>query len=121
MIELKVNPDNPRFITKEDFEKVKNSVKTFTKMLELRPIAYDENKVIWGGNQRYVALEMLVNEGLVEAKDEYFKEMVGYTLDEKKQFAIKDNVLQGQHDWDILMGNKLWADAPLGEWGQLLL
>lgn len=117
MIKLTVNPDNPRTIDKKDFEKLKKSVQSFTKMLEIRPIAYDENKVIWGGNQRYVALEMLVNEGLVEAKDEYFKEMVGYTLEEKKEFAIRDNVEFGRHDWDILMGNETWADAPLDEWG----
>lgn len=117
MIKLTVNPDNPRTIDKKDFEKLKKSVQSFTKMLEIRPIAYDENKVIWGGNQRYVALEMLVNEGLVEPKDEYFKEMVGYTLDEKKEFAIRDNVEFGKHDWDILMGSEAWADAPLDEWG----
>lgn len=117
MIKLTVNPDNPRTIDKKDFEKLKKSVQSFTKMLEIRPIAYDENKVIWGGNQRYVALEMLVNEGLIEPKDEYFKEMVGYTLDEKKEFAIRDNIEYGKHDWDILMGSDTWADAPLDEWG----
>lgn len=117
MIKLTVNPDNPRTIDKKDFEKLKKSVQSFTKMLEVRPIAYDENKVIWGGNQRYVALEMLVNEGLIEPKDEYFKEMVGYTLEEKKEFAIRDNVEFGKHDWDVLMGNETWADAPLDEWG----
>lgn len=117
MIKLTVNPDNPRTIDKKDFEKLKKSVQSFTKMLEVRPIAYDENKVIWGGNMRYAALEALVNEGLVEAKDEYFKELKDYTLEEKKEFAIRDNVEFGKHDWDVLMGNETWADAPLDEWG----
>jgi len=111
MIDLKLNPNNPRIIKKDQFDKLKKSIGSFTKMLEIRPIAYDENGVIWGGNMRYQALESLG----IEMKPEYFKELKGFTLEEKREFAIKDNVELGENDDDILANE--WSDLPLEEWG----
>jgi len=108
---LKVNPSNPRQIKEKDFEKLKKSVGSFTKMLEVRPIAYDDDGVIWGGNMRYEALKALD----IELKPEYFKELKGYTLEEKKEFAIRDNVEFGEWDDDVLANE--WGDLPLDEWG----
>lgn len=108
---LKLNPSNPRLIEEKDFEKLKNSIGSFTKMLEVRPIAYDEDRVIWGGNMRYRALQALG----IEMKPEYFKELKGYTLEEKKEFAIRDNIELGEWDDDILANE--WSDLPLEEWG----
>lgn len=109
--QLKTNPSNPRKISKEQFEKLKKSISGFTKMLEVRPIAYDEDGIIWGGNMRYEALKSLG----IEMKPEYFKELTGYTLEEKKEFAIRDNVELGEWDDDILANE--WSDLPLDDWG----
>ena len=112
---LKLNTNNPRTISKVKYEKLLKSIETFTKMLELRPIIYDENDVIWGGNMRYTALMQLHNDGKVELKPEYFKKIEGYTEEEKKEFAIRDNVELGDWDMDILANE--WSDLPLDDWG----
>jgi ParB-like chromosome segregation protein Spo0J len=81
--ELKTNPDNPRTINKEEYRKLKTSIKEFTKFLKVRQILYDENKIIWAGNQRFRALKRLVREGLLEDNPEFYKELINYTLKEK--------------------------------------
>lgn len=112
---LKLNPSNPRTISKVKYEKLLKSLETFTKMLELRPIIYDENGVIWGGNMRYQALTQLASDKKIELKDSYFKQIIGYTEAEKKEFAIRDNVELGDWDMDLLANE--WGDLPLDEWG----
>lgn len=114
--ELTTHPDNPRYIRADEFENLKKSLIVFIKMLDIRPIAYDENNIIWGGNMRFKALQELHAEGLIlEIKDSWFKQLIGFTEEEKQQFAIKDNKEYGQWDWDI-MANK-WSDLPLEDWG----
>ena len=62
--EIKSNPNNPRVIKDEKFEKLCNSIKEFPKMLELRPIVVNDDMVVLGGNMRLKALKHL---GLKEA------------------------------------------------------
>ena len=114
MIKLILNPDNPRTITKDKFEKLKKSIKEFPRMLDLRPIIYDESLVILGGNMRYKALEELEAEGL-EIKDNWFLSVKDLTEVQKKEFVVKDNVPFGDWDWDILANE--WSDLPLADWG----
>ena len=62
MIELKkilTNPDNPRVIKDENFEKLCKSIKEFPKMMALRPIIVREDWIVLGGNMRRKALEHL--------------------------------------------------------------
>ncbi len=112
--ELKPNPSNPRTIKAHEFARLKKSVESFTKMLEIRPIAYDEDKIIWGGNMRFQALKELSKDGL-EIKNEYFKELTGFNLEEKRQFAIRDNIDMGEWNDDILANE--WSDLDLKDWG----
>lgn len=70
--ELKTNPSNPRRITKEKYAKLKKSILELPEMLELRPIVYDKDNIILGGNMRFLALCELAQEGFV-VKPEYFK------------------------------------------------
>lgn len=114
MLELQLNPNNPRQITKKDFEALKKSIKEFPEMLEKRPIVYDENNIILGGNMRYRALKELEKEGF-EVKDSYFINASGWTEKQKREFVIKDNVERGDWDTDILANE--WSDLPLDEWG----
>jgi len=108
--ELKTNPSNPRTINKDQFERLKKSIGSFTKMLEVRPIAYKDG-IIYGGNMRFEALKALG----IEMKPSYFKSLDGYTPEELREFAIRDNVELGEWDDDILANE--WSDLPLEEWG----
>lgn len=116
MKELVINPSNPRTISKKDFESLKTSIQEFGKMLELRPIVYDENNVIWGGNMRYQAYKFAVEQGILEHKEEYFKKLPEhFTEEDKRRFAITDNINRGDWDDEILANE--WDDLPLQEWG----
>lgn len=111
---LKLNPNNPRFIKDKDFNRLKESIKSFPEMLELRPIVYDKENIILGGNMRFRALQELQKEGF-EIKDTYFKSADNLTPEQYREFVIKDNIQQGEWDSDILANE--WSDLPLDEWG----
>jgi DNA modification methylase len=111
---LQVNPNNPRTITSDKFLKLKKSLREFPSMLELRPIIYDENNIVLGGNMRLKALQELEQEG-VEIKESWFKKTSELTEEQKREFIIKDNVPFGEWDEDLLANE--WSDLPLDEWG----
>lgn len=107
--DIKNNPNNPRVIKDEKFEKLCNSIKEFPKMLELRPIVVNDDMVVLGGNMRLKALKHL---GLKEAPIIKASEL---TEDQQRQFIIKDNAGFGEWDWDMLANE--WDTAELEEWG----
>lgn len=111
---LQENPKNPRKIGKEEFNRLKESIKNFPQMLEKRPIVYDENYIVLGGNQRFRALKDLDKEGF-EVKEEYFKSAEGWSEDQKREFSIKDNISDGEWDFEAIKSD--WADLPLDSWG----
>jgi len=106
---LKENPENPRYITKDKFAKLVNSIKEFPEMLRLRPIIVDQDNIILGGNMRYKAAIEL---GL---KEVYIMKADGLTDEQKQEFIIKDNTAFGSWDWDAL-GNG-WDLDTLTDWG----
>lgn len=57
LTKLKTNPRNPRTITDAQFERLKDSLLVFPKMLTLRPLATDGNGIVLGGNMRLRALK----------------------------------------------------------------
>jgi len=110
--ELKTNPDNPRTITDEKLQLLKNSIKEFERMMEARPIVVDENKIVLGGNMRALSLQKL---GYIDIPDNWVFVMDGLTEEQKREFVIKDNAGFGEWDWDKIRSD--WADLPLGDWG----
>ena len=106
--DLRENPENPRSISGEKFEKLVNSIRQFPEMMEARPIVVDQNNVILGGNMRFKA-----------AKEAGFQEVDVYVAswDEAKnpEFIIKDNVGFGEWDWDMLANE--WDAVLLDDWG----
>jgi hypothetical protein len=106
---LKSNPNNPRTINKDNFKKLKNSIKEFPKMLKLRPIVVDENYMVLGGNMRLEALKDL---GI---KKTYCVQEKTLTTEQKDQFIIKDNVGYGDWNFDILANE--WEIENLEDWG----
>lgn len=101
--------NNPRQIKKDDFERLKKSLATFPQMLNIREIVVDENNRILGGHQRVKALlangETEVNVKVVE----------GLSEEEKREFVIRDNIQNGEWDFDVLANE--WDDLPLDDWG----
>ena len=101
--------NNPRQIKKDDFERLKKSVQSFPQMLDIREIVVDENNRILGGHQRVKAL--LAN----GEKEVNVKVVEGLSEEEKREFVIRDNIQNGEWDFDALANE--WDDLPLDDWG----
>lgn len=110
--EIRPNPDNPRVIKDDDFEKLCRSIQEFPKMMALRPMVVDNDMVVLGGNMRLRALQHL---GFKEIPDEWVKKASELTDEEKKRFIIADNVPAGGWDWDVLAN--AWEAEQLEDWG----
>ena len=107
--EVKNNPNNPRVIKDDKFEKLVRSIKEFPKMLEIRPIVVNDDMIVLGGNMRLKACKEagLKEVPIIKASD--------LTEEEQKQFIIKDNVSGGEWDWEILQND--WNLEDLDAWG----
>jgi hypothetical protein len=110
--DIKPNPNNPRVLRDEKFQKLKQSITEFPKMLSLRPMVIDENNVVLGGNMRLRALQEL---GFTDVEEAWVKRSSDLTEDEKKRFIIADNVAFGEWDWDTLAND--WEVVDLEAWG----
>ena len=110
--EIKSNPNNPRVIKDEKFEKLVKSIQEFPKMMELRPMVINSENVVLGGNMRLKALKQL---GYKEIPDSWVKSADELTEDEQRRFIIADNVGFGEHDWEMLKTE--WDVDELSEWG----
>jgi site-specific DNA-methyltransferase (adenine-specific) len=97
--EIKLNLNNPRIISDEKLNKLIESIQDFPKMMELRPIVVDSNKIVLGGNMRLLALKKI---GYDEVPDSWIKIADQLTEEEKKRFIIEDNVEFGTWNWDLL-------------------
>lgn len=106
---IKANPNNPRLIKDERFQKLVQSIKDFPEMLELRPIVVNAAGVVLGGNMRLKACQaagltevpVIAAESLTEAQE--------------REFVIKDNVGFGEWEWDALAN--AWDASDLADWG----
>lgn len=110
--EIKSNPNNPRLIKDEKFEKLKTSIKEFPKMMALRPMVINKDNIVLGGNMRLKALKDL---GFKEVPDEWVKRAEELTDEEQRRFIIADNVGFGEHDWEMLSTE--WDADELSDWG----
>jgi len=110
--DIKPNPNNPRVLRDDKFQKLKKSIQEFPKMLSLRPIVIDENNVVLGGNMRLRALQDL---GFTDLDDSCVKYANDLTEEEKKRFIIADNVAFGEWDWETLAND--WDVVDLEAWG----
>ena len=106
---VKANPNNPRIIKDEKFQKLVKSIQEFPQMLEIRPIVVNEEMIVLGGNMRLKACQEagLKEVAIIKATD--------LTEEQQKEFIIKDNVGFGEWDWNDLANN--WETEKLQEWG----
>jgi len=53
--DLRSNPQNPRYLTEADFQKLLNKLLTFPRLLEKNKITFDseQGNTILGGNMRF--------------------------------------------------------------------
>lgn len=112
--QMKPLENNPRWIKKEDFERLCASVQNNPELFEAQPIILSNRtgeNIIIAGNQRYrAAIEVglkevptILLEGLTEAKE--------------KEIIIRTNVTNGKWDFDIL-ASELWGNLEeLQDWG----
>ena len=107
--DIKPNPENPRIIRDEAFQKLVRSIREFPEMLELRPLVVNGDGVVLGGNMRLRACEAagLVDVPVVRASS--------LTEEQQREFIIKDNVGYGEWEWEALAN--LWDVEKLAEWG----
>jgi hypothetical protein len=107
--EVKSNPNNPRIIKDDKFQKLVKSIKDFPEMLNIRPIVVNADMVVLGGNMRLKACKEagLKEVAIIKAED--------LTKEQQKQFIIKDNVGFGEWDWEDLANN--WDAEQLTDWG----
>ena len=59
--DLRSNPQNPRYLTESDFQKLLNKLLTFPRLLEKNKITFDseQGNTILGGNMRFKALNYI--------------------------------------------------------------
>ena len=106
---VKSNPNNPRIIKDENFQKLVNSIKEFPEMMEIRPIVVNDDMIILGGNMRFKASK---EAGLKEIP---IIKVSGLSEEKQREFIIKDNVSGGDWDWNDLANN--WDADKLEKWG----
>lgn len=111
--DIKPNPNNPRIIKDDKFAKLVKSIKEFPQMMEKRPLVCftdtDGNLVVLGGNMRLkAAKEVGLKELPVVLADDW-------TVEQRAEFLIKDNVGFGEWDWDELAND--WDAEQLTDWG----
>jgi DNA modification methylase len=107
--QVKVNPNNPRLIKDDKFQKLVKSIKDFPEMLEIRPIVVNADMVVLGGNMRLKACK---EAGLKEVSIIVADNL---TEDQQREFLIKDNVSGGEWDWELLANE--WDVQQLDDWG----
>jgi DNA modification methylase len=107
--QIKLNPNNPRLIKDDKFEKLVKSIKDFPEMLDIRPIVVNTDMVILGGNMRFKACK---EAGLKEIPVIVAKNL---TEDQQREFLIKDNTSGGEWDFEMLANE--WDVEQLEEWG----
>lgn len=106
------NPNNPRYISAQQADRLAKSIEEFPQMMTLRPIVTDDEGMILGGNMRYLALKRL---GYTEIPDAWVVKAADLTAAQKREFVIKDNAGFGTWDYEAL--SEEWGDLPLADWG----
>lgn len=114
--ELKKNPKNPRIIKDDDFQKLKESLgsKKGKRFFEARPCIVStrtgENIIIAGNTRYQAAIELGWESVPVDIID-------GLTKKEENEIIIRDNVNNGNFDWDMLSDKDDWDKEELADWG----
>ena len=110
--ELIKNPENPKYITKEEFKQLCTSIKNNPDYFEARPLILSNRTgklVIIGGNQRY---EAAIKIGLKKVPTFLLENL---TEKREREITIRDNIENGKWDYDKLANE--WDIDELQDWG----
>ena len=87
--DILLNERNPRYIKDENFKNLVNSIISFPKMMQLRPIVIDNNNISLGGNMRYNACLEINKLGIDEVRErlsEVIKNRSGEITDDDYEY-----------------------------------
>ncbi len=106
---IKLNPNNPRLIKDDKFNKLVKSIQDFPEMLKIRPIVVNDDMIVLGGNMRLKACKEagLKEIPIIKASD--------LTEEQQREFIIKDNV--GYGEWDFALLTNDYDLDLLTDWG----
>lgn len=114
--DIKPNPNNPRIIKDDKFQKLVKSIQEFPEMMAKRPIVcvtdVDGKLYPLGGNMRLKAIQELKYKTI---PDEWITLADDWTAEQRSEFVIKDNIGYGEWDWDSLANE--WDVKKLDDWG----
>lgn len=113
--EMKKLEGNPRKITTEQMETLKQSLEANRDYFEARPLILSDRTgelVVIAGNQRYEACKQL---GIEECPTVLLS---GLTEEREKEIIIRDNVNNGEWDEELLLLG--WSAEDLGNWGVVI-
>tara|TARA_R110000851_G_scaffold1761_3_gene6866 strand:+ start:734 stop:1258 length:525 start_codon:yes stop_codon:yes gene_type:complete len=105
---VQIDPHNPRTITKEKFQELKQSIIDFPEMQIVKPLIVADGLVI-GGNMRLLAMKDL------GYKEVYINDVTEWSQAKRDEFMIKDNSHYGSWNYDTLANE--WDVLPLQDWG----
>lgn len=111
--ELKLLDYNPRTIDEKQFNVLCDSIRKNPEYFEARPIILSDRTgdlVVIAGNQR---LRASTHIGLDKVPT---KLISGLSLEDEKEIVIRDNISNGQWDWDNLSSG-FWNEFELEDWG----
>jgi DNA modification methylase len=113
--EIRINERNPRKISQDQLEKLKESLKRDPEFMDLRPIVVDGDGVVMGGNQRYKGLLEL---GYAEVPDSWVVKADNLSPEKLKRFILVDNAPDGMSgEWDFELLAEDWEMPELGDLG----
>lgn len=105
---IKLDPSNPRSITKEKFEELKKSITDFPEMQSVKPLVVADGYAL-AGNMRLLAYKDLGYREL------HVLDVSEWSQAKRDEFMIKDNTHYGSWDYDMLANE--WDTLPLTDWG----
>jgi len=107
--ELTTDPDNPRVISNEALEDLKDSIERDDDFFEARPIIADPDGQVIAGNQRLRAARDLDMESVpvhvIEPEDD----------EHRRRIRLLDNVSYGT--WETEVFQEEYDEAELDDWG----
>lgn len=109
--DIKKLDGNPRKITQEQLETLKQSIERNKDYFEARPLILSNRTgelIVIAGNQRYEACKQL---GIEECPTVLLE---GLTEEREKEIIIRDNVSNGEWDEELLQE---WDSELLNDWG----
>lgn len=107
--EVKLNPNNPRIVKDDKFEKLVKSIQDFPEMLRIRPIVVNNDMITLGGNMRLKAAKKAGLKKIPIIKADNLSD------EQQREFIIKDNIGYGEWEYNMLQSD--WNVEQLTEWG----